>query len=190
MKFILAFLLLSVGSIGHAAPISYVFGGHITHVSDVTDIPEIPPGYVKDDLPQLKDWLRVGDRYRGRMTFDTNTIAYGASCDFGATICGGLTFFEMSLGERTVSLNFPASSTVPNIQLSSATSTDFISWLQVLGTFDSFRFEQGSISGVDSAYFEGFAGEAKYYARVPEPSSITLLFTALFLVMLRKVKWT
>lgn len=185
MKNLAMLMLFSFSSLAHAIPVSYIFGGHITHVSDVTDIPEVPDGHVKEGQPQLKDWLEEGDRYRGRMTFDTDTIAYGSVCDFGAAICGGLTFFEMSLGDRIVSLNFSANSAIPNIELSSASDTRFRSWLQVLGTFDTFDFDHGNIGGVDSAYWEGFSGEAKYFVRVPEPTPIALLVLASMLIVLR-----
>lgn len=185
MKILLLIIFSSIAQVAHAIPISYVFGGHVTQVSDITDSPEVTDDDLDENLPQLKDWLEVGDKYHGRMIFDSDTIAYGANCNQGI-ICGGVTFFEMNLGERLVTLNFPSSTSFSFIELSSATDTQFTSWNQVLGTFDSFNFNRGTISGVDAAYFEGFSGEANYFFRVPEPAPIALISLAYIFLLLKR----
>ncbi|MBS8239746.1 hypothetical protein DYI22_04430 [Marinobacter lipolyticus] len=183
MRLLLLIVLSSIAHAAHAIPVSYVFGGHVTQVSDATDNPEFQG--VDEDGAQLKDWLEVGDRYRGRMTFDTDTIAYDENCNVG-TICGGVTYFKINLGERVFSHYFDASS-ISFMQLSSVTDTKFTSWFHALGTFDSFNFDHGDIRGLDSAYWEGFSGTANYFVRVPEPTPITLILLAFIPLVFRQL---
>jgi len=186
MKFIITILFFLTASVAEAIPVSYAFEGRITYISDATDSPWVDDDQIKDALPQVKDWLSIGDSYSGTVTLDTDQVIFDTKCNNGI-YCGGLISFRMMLGERLVSYNSPYGFQFVDIGF---TGKSFTSWGQIIGTFDSFHFTSGSIQGVDSAYFEGFKGSATQFIRVSEPSTLPPLLLGLLIFTITKSRRT
>jgi len=172
MKMWIIIVLTLAPITSNAVPITYTFNGYISEVKDRN------PGH---DSPGLHDWWpEVGDGYYGTVIFDEDALIFnkeGSICALAKSeyrFCGGVVYFEMTLGDGYVALQHPPYFIGPGESLDS-----FDAWAQSVGGYgtgyDSFFFSRGSFSGVDAAYFDGIRGVADNFLRVPEPSTLMLL---------------
>lgn len=192
MRLLTAAFLLIISATINATPISYVFGGTITQTSNSRFLGELAAGGA--DPNDYDWWPEVGDRYQGFITYDLDELIYADpdsfssdSCYWGASICGGLVNFRIKLGDLWLTYNFNNSPSAKyGIDWRSETGARFTAWGYTVERFDSFNFDHGSFSGVENQYFDGMAGKADLWVKVPEPTSLGLCALGIGLLIFRR----
>ncbi|MDO3722156.1 hypothetical protein QVZ43_10525 [Marinobacter sp. chi1] len=176
-----------------ARPITYVFGGSITNVSDSRFQANLEAGQANPDAYDW--WPEVGDRYQGFITYDLDTLIYSDPGDslnkydpcWIHDICGGLVEFRIKLGNLWLSYDSASDQATPySISWWAEDEVRFTGMGNWMDQFDSFTFNEGSFSGVHNLYFDGMAGKADRWVKVSEPSTLSLYALGLGILVYRR----